>query len=365
MSSTTAARPAKASIICHPEILRLSCKFYGDFNIVLAGFADTGSTLKTLVSQSRRQCVLECLSFQACQAVNFKSNGGDCELVGRGLSNALVAKAGWVYLTTDDLEINVGPTCKLLAPCRNRAKCTDTCSGLGYKCTCDNMHTGVHCEKDQEFASCKNVYDSGFTSSGIYKLQGMGFHYCHMETLGECTGPGWTLLMKTHGTKNTFGYTANYWTSSNVYNQVYGLAGGLNGEEAKFEAFNRMAFNEVCLGFTASGTSQYVKISKSATSFLSVAAGGFSGTSVARSKWLSLVSGSHLQPGCNLQGFNAHGIVRIGILANNENDCITPDSYIGIGMTVAYCSPKTAVHGNKACYDSSYDKPANAVLLVK
>ena len=52
-----------------------------------------------------------------------------------------------------------------------------------------------------EFASCADAYQSGFTTSGVYKLSGMGYHYCAMQPMGECSGNGWTLVMKTHGTK--------------------------------------------------------------------------------------------------------------------------------------------------------------------
>ena len=50
-----------------------------------------------------------------------------------------------------------------------------------------------------EFASCKEAYENGFTTSGVYKLTGMGYHYCVMTSLGKCSGAGWTLIMKTKG----------------------------------------------------------------------------------------------------------------------------------------------------------------------
>ncbi len=59
-------------------------------------------------------------------------------------------------------------------------------------------------------------------------------------------------------------------------------------------------------------------------------------TSLGRAKWLGLVSGSDLQPHCNREGFNnqePHGkYVRIGIFGNNEGDCNTIDSVMGIGI---------------------------------
>ena len=61
-----------------------------------------------------------------------------------------------------------------------------------------------------------------------------------------------------------------------------------------------------------------------------------------RNKWKSLIgSEASLQPNCNQEGFNTkwsysnpgHAIraARIGILGNEQNDCITCDSRIGFG----------------------------------
>ena len=80
-------------------------------------------------------------------------------------------------------------------------------SGFQYKCCRDLVplickHVklfDVICNLD--FSSCIDVYQSGFTTTGIYKLRGMGYHYCVMGSMGECSGWGWTLVMKTHGTK--------------------------------------------------------------------------------------------------------------------------------------------------------------------
>ena len=60
-----------------------------------------------------------------------------------------------------------------------------------------------------------------------------------------------------------------------------------------------------------------------------------------RSEWLAVMSGqASLEPDCNMVGFNLrstdptvtnNAVVRIGIVANQENDCATPDSFIGFG----------------------------------
>ena len=62
--------------------------------------------------------------------------------------------------------------------------------------------------------------------------------------------------------------------------------------------------------------------------------GRYRQTHLGRNKWKSLISGSSLQRNCNREGFNANHQalkVRLGIFSNQENDCNTPDSYIGLG----------------------------------
>ena len=84
------------------DVLRLECKSYADFSIILHNFADLGSTLKRIVVNGLRKCLLNCISLTECKAVNYKEVDGKCELVGRGLSKDITEKSGWVYLTTDD-----------------------------------------------------------------------------------------------------------------------------------------------------------------------------------------------------------------------------------------------------------------------
>ncbi len=40
---------------------------------------------------------------------------------------------------------------------------------------------------------------------------------------------------------------------NNVYNHVYSLKQGLDGEEAKFAAFNQLGFDRVCIGLKKHG----------------------------------------------------------------------------------------------------------------
>ena len=82
--------------------INLDCKIYADFNVVLENFSDTSAIIKSVASQGRRECVLECLSARSCRAVNFKKATGTCELVGKSLTSNVLQRAGWTYLTTNN-----------------------------------------------------------------------------------------------------------------------------------------------------------------------------------------------------------------------------------------------------------------------
>ena len=84
-----------------------------------------------------------------------------------------------------------------------------------------------------------------------------------------------------------------------------------------------------------------------------IADGKYRQTHVGRSQWRSLIHGSSLQRNCNREGFNVyagshHTRVRLGLVANQENDCKTPDSFIGLGADSQVCSsiPSRNAAGN-------------------
>ncbi len=79
-------------------------------------------------------------------------------------------------------------------------------------------------------------------------------------------------------------------------------------------------------------------------------------TNIGRDQWKTLIDGgASLQPNCNLEGFNIqpnpapnHHSVRIGIVGNNEGDCNTTDSRIGIGGIGTACGTSNDPVGNFA-----------------
>ena len=96
---------------------------------------------------------------------------------------------------------------------------------------------------------------------------------------------------------------------------------------------------------------KWIVINHQASSLFNVIADGvFKNTTVGKNRWLSLMDGSRLQELCGTEGFNinvpgygpnANLKVRIGIIANNENECNSCDSRIGFGTSVRGCNGET------------------------
>ena len=138
--------------------------------------------------------------------------------------------------------------------------------------------------------------------------------------------------------QRTFHYDSFLWSDTNTYN-VAGGKTGFDMEETKLPSYWATPFKRVCLGMRIGKQVKFVPVDMKASSLHSLIAGGvFQATSLGRDKWKSLI-GSHasLQTGCNREGFNAAASqsdsakARIGILGNDQRDCITCDSRIGFG----------------------------------
>ena len=71
-------------------------------------------------------------------------------------------------------------------------------------------------------------------------------------------------------------------------------------------------------------------------------------TNVDRASWKSLIDGSSLQLNCNREGYNVNIkwlSVRLGILANDQIECVNSESVIGFGHSLGSC--ENYVHANK------------------
>ena len=119
---------------------------------------------------------------------------------------------------------------------------------------------------------------------------------------------------------------------------------------------------------------KFIVINKTADSLYSLIADGqYRNTSLGLDTWKKLIGRqASLQPNCTIEGFNAISSdislakARVGIIGNNENDCITCDSRIGFGTGGLQNDSNTC--GNEAVYSADNgDKHIKALgfILVK
>ena len=141
------------------------------------------------------------------------------------------------------------------------------------------------------------------------------------------------------------------WTNKESFAVKDGLE-GLTKKESKLASYWNTPFKKLCLGMAVNGEIKWMKLDNEASSLYGVIADEqFRATSARKATWLSMIAGSNLQENCNVEGFNVrepnsqikspHRFVRIGFVANNEDDCDTCDSWIGFGDYSIGCGSNT------------------------
>ena len=171
--------------------------------------------------------------------------------------------------------------------------------------------------------------------------------------------------------KDTFKYSSTYWTTNSLLNSESGGEDLLSGE-AKLAAYSALNFTSICVGMNINGLIRWINIPYSATSLLSVISGDiYKSTNAGKEAWKSLVPSPSLQDYCNKEGFNIQEgrlKVRLGFVANNENDCVLPDSWVAFGTenTNPLCSGNSISGscGNANGCENLYTH-ANGIILVK
>ena len=114
---------------------------------------------------------------------------------------------------------------------------------------------------------------------------------------------------------------------------------GFDLQETKLPTYWNTSFSKICLGMKIGQQINFIVINKPASSLYSLIADGqYRATSLGRNTWKTLLgSQASLQSNCNKEGFNLLAIrtenakARIGIIGNNQYNCLSPDSRIGFG----------------------------------
>ena len=138
--------------------------------------------------------------------------------------------------------------------------------------------------------------------------------------------------------QRTFHYDSAYWSNKNEYNPLAGRT-GFDSQETKLPTYWNTSFSKICLGMKVGNVTNFLVVNKQADSLHSLIADGqYRATSLGRDTWKTLIgSQASLQSNCNKEGFNAVGSniqsskARIGITNNEQNDCNSCDSRLGLG----------------------------------
>ena len=281
------------------------------------------------------------------------------------------------------------PTCTDMA--KNGSESDVDCGG-----TCSKCASGKACTEGDDCSSgfcgmnvcgiapsCKAIKQAEpMAQNGVYQIDPDGngpvmpFNvFCEMTI----DGGGWTLALKADGTKNTFTYDAALWTNNATFQPNFN---DLDRNEAKLPSWNTVPFTDVLIGLEypikAMGPlelkTQKLPIMRNSL-FALFSPNTYVATTIGRNAWKALIANSSLQANCNREGFNAnpvggpHARARIGISSNQENDCGSPDSYLGIGTFGAPCgpAPERAVGNVAGCTPDNGDTnaPAFGVVFVR
>ena len=268
-------------------------------------------------------------------------------------------------VTCDDGNPCTADTCDAGKGCGFPAVKDGTACGEGGGGVCSAGACSVGSDLNPG-TSCKQVLAVlKSAKSGLYWLdpdgKGAGVKFqahCDMVTLGG----GWTLVLKADGNQATFTYGAALWTNTALLNAD---KPALDAAEAKLPGFMTVPFTDVLVGMKVGTVTEWLQVPFAAPSLSSVFADGqFKPVKVGRAAWKGLIAGSSLQPNCNREGFNNYhdyAAVRVGMIANQENDCASPDSRIGLGGAGTACGQD----GNNTVGNTATCAPDNGDKSIK
>ena len=137
--------------------------------------------------------------------------------------------------------------------------------------------------------------------------------------------------------QSTFHYDSSLWSNTVTYNLEGGKT-GLDSTETKLPTYWNTPFTKICLGMRYHSI-RFIVLNKQANSLYSLIADGqYRATHLDHHTWKKLIGPqASLQRSCNREGFNPKSEdhrgskARIGIIANEQNECFSCDSRIGFG----------------------------------
>lgn len=303
----------------------------------------------------------------------------------------------------DPLGCSVGATCaagtcqKPTAPrnCDDGDVCTLDACETGSGCMHAQLAAGAPCgqggacgtagcvlpKPDVLSKSCQAIAQATAGAvSGTYWLDPDGSGsappfqaWCDLQ--GD--GGGWTLALKVDGSDAKADYDGTIWTDSVAINPS---SGDLAPTVAKLASFWSLPLQQVRIGMRPVakdgkiGPLHWLVLNVTAPSLRDVFASAEpTHTEAGIFDWETLLPDASLQAHCHAEGLNMQSgggaAVRVGILGNNEDDCISVDSWLGVGGRANICGVQgKPTSGNIACWNPDYGSRATVVwayLMVR
>ena len=165
--------------------------------------------------------------------------------------------------------------------------------------------------------------------------------------------------------QGTFHYESSLWSNKETFN-VAGGETGFDTQETKLPTYWNTSFSKICLGMKIGQQINFIVVNKTASSlFTLIADGKYRSTLLGRDTWKTLIgSEGSLQANCNKEGFNSmcygggNFRARIGILGNEQGDCVSCDSRIGFGTA-------GRLDVSNTCGISAFFNPDNGNKAIK
>ncbi len=307
-----------------------------------------------------------------------------------GATLACAVCSRWVIYACDDGEPCTAPTVCQGGSCLP-ATVTPSCDD-GNGCTLDGCAVGLGCghtpSDDGSLCGGSGVCTSGYcvlpaseatpsscaelaqdATSGVYwlDLDGPGAAtptqvYC--DTQGD--GGGWSLVLEVDGSQADSAYDSPLWIGTSPELTAPPWPSKIS---ARLKGYATIPVKDVRLVFEVDGVPRSLVIAGGAkgSTLQQLLNGPKVSTSLSVLDWEGLLPKGTLQGNCLEQGFQveASGVkLRLGIFGNNENDCSSVDSWLGIGSSGGPCGVDTPPGaGNVACWGGDHGGAKTAAMV--
>ena len=292
----------------------------------------------------------------SCDEINGCTTGARCE------SGICLPATGTA--TCDDGNACTADACTPDTGCSHAALAETSSCGIG-SCTAGICVAST--TSGQELPSCAAILaaNASTPTDGLYAIDPDGAGpiaafsvWCDMHS----EGGGWTLAMKIDGADAKFAYDGDPWLKPIPFGN-----GTLDTAAAVLPSAWALPITAVRIGMRDEGVWRWLTLPVEANSLQTLfTAGNMVATTAGMPNWEALFADASLQAHCQLEGFNVitnSTSLRIGIQGNNENDCATVDSWIGLGAKSNVCGmTDKPTAGDMACYGGDNGDRATTVF---